>query len=109
MKKIYIDRTEYYYKIVDHSTTITEYYTTEFYTLTKDTVRKRKYMFIGPIVEAPVWKEEFVVGINIEDPKYSKEYVRGRISKAIERLIKDLNDEQEKLVRKSEIDRGEII
>ena len=94
MKKIkYLDL-EFYYEIVRKATEFTQSEYTNIYSTTEFEL-KRKY-WIGPKIQKP--KFLFKVGINIEDPNYTRESARGHFTVSFRVYV-----------RNEEIKRGYIV
>jgi hypothetical protein len=98
MKELEIRGRKYQYEIFSDCN---EYdgltYETEFYQGTK-IVSKRKYLLFGKRIVKEIPKFAFKVFFNIEDPSFTKSFVRAAVEKQAELLY-----------RQEEIDRGEII
>jgi len=98
MKELEIHGRKYQYEIFSDCN---EYdgltYKTEFYQGT-EIVSRRKYFLFGERITKEVPKFAFKVFFNIEDPSFTKSFVRAAVEKQAELLY-----------RQEEIDRGEII
>jgi hypothetical protein len=98
MKELEIHGRKYQYEIFSDCN---EYYgmtyETVFYQGT-EIVSKRKYLLFGERITEEVPKFAFKVFFNIEDPSFTKSYVRANVERQAELFY-----------RQEEIDRGEII
>lgn len=99
MKKLVIQGQEFQYKVeTDYGNYDgSEYYWTEFYQGT-EVVTRRKYFLFGAIIEKAIPKSVFRLNFDIEDPIYTKEYVREKIEEKMKILS-----------RKIEIENGQIV
>ena len=97
LKDIELDGVRLKYKIFHHFSEYGENSWTEFYIGSKTIIRK-KYVIFGKKIKKEIPFKVFEFNINIEDPSYTKEDIRGRLS-----------DKLKLVYRKSEILRGEII
>lgn len=75
-----------------------KHYETTFYEAKESYKTMRKYLFFGPKIKYPYNKKLFILQCNIEDPGYSKEDVRKKISTPFNRML-----------RREEIAKGELI
>ena len=97
MKTINVNGREFQYDVVYDEAPFGDIVITEFYDGTKY-VSHKKYYFFGEKIIKEIPNPVFYLNINIEDERYSKDEVRKQIEGAVERLI-----------RKEEIKRGDII
>ena len=101
MKKIIIKNVEFEYNIEYSSSEFGGTYKTTFYKGTK-TLTYKKYVFFGKQISIELPQEIFSVLFNIEDPKYSKEFVKKRVEYAFD-------GSYGKEARMKEINEGNII
>ena len=96
MKKLEFEGDTWYYKIKYDASEFGEYSWTEFFKT--PTMKVKKYLLFGSLVEKENNKPDFKISRDIEDPFYSKEQIRDLVAPYM-RLEK----------RNSEIKQGEII
>jgi len=93
MKKLTYNDEDYFYEI-DKDYSITYIYSSKIY----DIVYSRKYVIFGPKKEIKNYKLLYKLHIDIENPKYDKDFIKSQLFIA----YKWIN-------REKEIDNGEII
>ncbi len=97
LKKIELDGVQMEYEVFYDCSEHSDFYWTEFY-IGKKLVTKRKYGIFGKKITNEVPFKVFELGLNIEDPSYTKKEIRHKIRHKLELLS-----------RRKQIERGEII
>lgn len=104
MKKLKINRREFYYEIIefdDGEYGLSTGYKTIFY-LYRGVKKIKKFLLFGPDKEIPIFEEVFTLHFSVEDTRYSKKEVRIELEKKIKVL--EITEKRE-----AEIKNGDII